>query len=1219
MNYWKYILLVTFTCFAFFNAKSQGVDEIWYFGNNAGISFSGGVPSVLINSASSCPDITATALDTLGNLLFYTNGVNVWNSNHVVMNGGNNIGGNGTAGNTAVIVPKPGSPNIFYIFTPTAYGGNLKYVTVDMSLSGGLGSVTSTSTFLASSLTEKLYMVSNCAIGTNWLIAHQTNSNQYKVFPITSSGIGSPVITAIGTSLISPNGQIEYCKATSKIAIASYDDQIFEVLDFDVNTGVLSNPITLSNHFRAWGVAFSPDGSKLYTTQWTLSTVNQFDLNAGSAAAINASNTLVGTVTGPNSSYRAGYLQLGPDNRIYIAKFDDDYVATINNPNSLGLACNFVDNSLFLNGKICQAGFSICISPQSADTINFTSINTCLNSATQFTGPPNLTSYIWDFNDPSSGANNISTLQNPSHIFTTPGTYNVKLIGTGTCVNDSITQQIIIPAQTQTIAPSDTTICQSDSVLVIASGGNTYQWNNGITSTNDTIYIHTSNSTQFVVTAWNGNCPSLPDTFNVSVSPVINLLVSGITNICQGDSLILIASGNSSAYVWSGLSISTNDTLTFIPNASGTLFIQGTNNCDTEIDSLNINVFSLPTVNFVNTGPYCVNNDVQFSYAGTSVLNYLWDFNDLSSGINNSSNLQNPTHNYLASGTYNVTLIGTNNCGTDTIIQQIVIPAQTQTIAPSDTIICQNDSILLIASGGTTYQWNNGITSTNDSIYIQVSNLTQFIVSAVNGNCPSIPDTFSVGLSPLITAQITGSNSLCLGDTISLVASGNSPNYQWFGLNSSNNDTIFISPVSNGMIYLQGNNNICNSIIDSVFITIASSPTASFISTGPYCNNANIAFSFTGNSASSFAWNFGDPSSGNLNTSILQNPFHNFNQTGNYNVSLVINNSCGTDTVNQNIVIGLGPIVTLPNDTSLCAGQTITLTANNGTIYNWTGDTIANSNAITISPTHNSTYLLNVSDGVCFGPVDTIVVSVIEPNAVHIVGEQVYCTGDTVVLFGQGATNFLWNAFGNIYSGTSLELIPSSSGYIFASPFNAVCPAITDSFYVNLSPKSNSNFSYVVDTCNSKIIFSNHSAGLPFHYWNFGNGIESNETNPQLEITENGDYFITLISNPNSNCADTISTNFYLDNVIGNNYFVPNSFTPNDDDLNEVFKITTANKCRYFNLKIFNRWGNCIHTTQGYEVIWDGRYKGNIVPTGVYVYLLNDGSKEVGGTVTLFK
>lgn len=1219
MPNWKYFLLLTLNFLAFIEGKSQGADELWYFGNNAGIRFSAGVPTVLTNSASTCADITATALDTLGNLLFYTNGVKVWNSNHAVMTGGSNIGGNVTAGNTAVIVPKPGSPDIFYIFTPTAFGGNLKYVMVDMSLSGGLGSVTTTSTFLASNLSEKVYVIGNCALGTYWLITHQTNSNQYKVFPITSSGIGSPVISAIGTNLTSPNGQIEYCKATSRIAIASYGDQIFEVLDFDINTGVLSNPITLPNHYRAWGVAFSPDGSKLYNTQWTFNTVYQFDLNAGSAAAINASNTLVGTVTCPNFTYMAGYLQLGPDNRIYITKFDDDYVATINNPNNLGLACNFVDNSLYLNGKICQAGFSLCISPRYSDTIQFTSVNTCFNTPTQFTGPPNLTTYTWNFDDPGSGANNTSNSQNPSHVFTAAGTYDVTLVGVGNCVNDSVTHQITITAPSSTIAPSDTIICQNDSVLAIAAGGITYQWNNGIASTNDSIYIQVSNTTQFVVTAINGNCPSVPDTFIVDVSPNVNLQVNGITNICQGDSLILIASGNSSSYQWSGLTNSINDTLAIVPNNSGTIYIQGTNICNSELDSVNVIVNTIPSVNFSNTGPYCANVNVPFSYTGNSVLNYSWNFGDSSAGGNNYSNLQNPSHNFLGAGTYNVTLIGSNNCGADTIAQQIIIPVPTQTIAPSDTMVCVNDSLLLVAAGGTSYQWNNGITSSNDSIYIQVLNPTQLIVTAMNGICPSIPDTVNIGIASVLTAQITGPNTVCLGNSITLIASGNSTNYQWSGINNSTNDTIIINPLAAGMLYLQGANNNCNSPADSVFISVETSPSANFSTTGPYCNNANVAFNFAGTTSSLFAWNFDDPGSGNLNISTQQNPFHNFAQNGNYNVTLIVSNACGTDTMSQNILIGLGPVVTLPDDTSLCAGQSITLTANAGSVYNWTGDIVSNSNSITISPVENSIYLLNVSDGICFGPVDTILISVIQPNDVHIVGENIYCIGDTVVLFGQGATNFYWNAFGNNYSGTSLELIAPASGYVFASPFNAVCPGIVDSFYVNISPRSKAVFSYLIDTCNGKILFDNQSLGSPFYHWSFGNGGESSESNPIMEITENGNYFITLITNPNSNCADTMSTDLYLNEVVSNNYFIPNTFTPNDDGLNEKFKITTANKCKYFTLKIYNRWGNNILSTEGYEVIWDGKYKGRDVPEGVYVYLLYDGLKEVAGTVTVLR
>ena len=124
--------------------KSQGPSNIWYFGNQAGLSFSTNPPTALTNSAMSAFEGCATISDDNGNLLFYTNGSLVWNRNHAPMPAGNGLFGNGAATQTAIIVPGPQSTTKYYIFTVDTNGGprGLCYSEVDMSLNGGLGDVT---------------------------------------------------------------------------------------------------------------------------------------------------------------------------------------------------------------------------------------------------------------------------------------------------------------------------------------------------------------------------------------------------------------------------------------------------------------------------------------------------------------------------------------------------------------------------------------------------------------------------------------------------------------------------------------------------------------------------------------------------------------------------------------------------------------------------------------------------------------------------------------------------------------------------------------------------------------------------------------------------------------------------------------------------------------------------------------------------------------------
>jgi hypothetical protein len=154
-------------------------------------------------------------------------------------------------------------------------------------------------------------------------------------------------------------GQISATQNGNKLVVAIFDLNVYELFDFDRSTGVLSNLITISSCPKAWGAEFSPNGNALYTTQWGGSgaaDVRQFDLSSNNQTTINASATIIGTATSPDPNYKAGYLQIGPDNKIYLAKFTSGYVGVINSPNTVGTGCNYIDNGVYLSGKTCEAG-----------------------------------------------------------------------------------------------------------------------------------------------------------------------------------------------------------------------------------------------------------------------------------------------------------------------------------------------------------------------------------------------------------------------------------------------------------------------------------------------------------------------------------------------------------------------------------------------------------------------------------------------------------------------------------------------------------------------------------------------------------------------------------------------------------------------------------------------------------------------------------------------
>ena len=311
----------------------------------------------------------ASISDSAGNILFYTgptqpNICTVFDASHDTMMNGDSLDCGFSSTQSVTIVPKPNSCDIYYIFT-TAHeceSDGLKYSEVDMSLNGGLGAVTVKNIPLYTPAAEKVAAVKH-ANGTDyWLVAHQCLSDTFLVYLITNAGV-SPVPVKTGIGSVHENighGQLKFYTDGSKLANPIQSIDTVDLFDFDKSNGAISNAMSFDFSFNTqpYGAEFSPDQSKLYVGVLGPSLIWQFDLTAGNQAAINASKTLIGSTI---ATGRANHLQLGPDNKIYIAKSGNGYLAVINDPDSLGAACNFVENGFFLSGKLSRRGLPAII------------------------------------------------------------------------------------------------------------------------------------------------------------------------------------------------------------------------------------------------------------------------------------------------------------------------------------------------------------------------------------------------------------------------------------------------------------------------------------------------------------------------------------------------------------------------------------------------------------------------------------------------------------------------------------------------------------------------------------------------------------------------------------------------------------------------------------------------------------------------------------------
>ena len=382
-------IIILIICFiASYNAFSQKEASNWYFGNNAGIRFNpNGTISELTDGQLSTDEGCTTISDANGNLLFYTDGITVWDRLHRPMPNANGLTGNGLFGDpsssqSAIVIPKPKDPNIYYIFTvDTSLNGDpdrgFNYSEVDMRLNGAFGDVTSKNINLLANSSEKISaVVKDCETESLWVITFSslngattdTLFNTFHAYEVTDMGINTaPMSSTFNNLFVSDQrGYLKLSPDGTKLVCANSIDGLF-LYDFDVNTGMVSNQTQININFSPpgkqqspYGVEFSQSNDILYVSTYYNTETNQ-DFNDPSKqygsllqydlTATNISSTEV--IIDQRQMYR-GSLQLGPDGRIYRAMsitypMGSPYLSVINNPNVLGASCNYEHNAIRLS------------------------------------------------------------------------------------------------------------------------------------------------------------------------------------------------------------------------------------------------------------------------------------------------------------------------------------------------------------------------------------------------------------------------------------------------------------------------------------------------------------------------------------------------------------------------------------------------------------------------------------------------------------------------------------------------------------------------------------------------------------------------------------------------------------------------------------------------------------------------------------------------------
>lgn len=331
--------------------------NIWYFGMNAGLDFTNGNPVALTNGVMQASEGAAVACDDNGNLQFYTNGGDlpytgaVWNKNHQAMPNGF-LGHTGCASSIQSSLPVnlPGSRSIYYLFTTDCYENGfengLNYSIIDMTLDGGLGDVVEKGNLLTRNTTESLCAALHANGKEYWIITHKVDTDSFYVFRLTSNGITGVVKSRVGFVADESAGEIKVSNNGQRLVFAGNYTST-GLFDFDAATGVVSNYRNLGvvNGFTA---CFSPNCELLYVSNFIGQKIYQFDMLAHD---VSASKTLIATPY----NY-VGSLQLGPDDKIYGAVRNSQYLAVISRPNIRGVDCGYNENGVHLGGKLSKYG-----------------------------------------------------------------------------------------------------------------------------------------------------------------------------------------------------------------------------------------------------------------------------------------------------------------------------------------------------------------------------------------------------------------------------------------------------------------------------------------------------------------------------------------------------------------------------------------------------------------------------------------------------------------------------------------------------------------------------------------------------------------------------------------------------------------------------------------------------------------------------------------------
>ncbi len=576
--------------------------------------------------------------------------------------------------------------------------------------------------------------------------------------------------------------------------------------------------------------------------------------------------------------------------------------------------------------------------------------------------------------------------------------------------------------------------------------------------------------------------------------------------------------------------------------------------------SVTILVNPLPII-MANTSqnPICLGDSTQLTGGGT--LTYVWD-----NGVTNGSWVSP-----IVNTTYQVTGTDINGC-VDSNTVTINVTTNPIVGATADTnMMCFGDSVLLNGTGATTYVWNNGAI---DNAYISPAVTTTYTVTGSVGSCA---DTASILITvnqlPIVLANVTD-NPICLNDSTALFGSG-AVTYAWD--NGVVDNTYFFPSITLLYTVTGSDANNCENTDTITFVLNALPAVVANATSLILCEGDSTQL--TGSGANTYVWDNG----------VMDGDWAIPLATTTYELIGTDVNGC-IDTTTISITVNPNPDVTITaSTTGLCIGDPVTLNGNGANTYVWNNGVTDN---VAFNPTLTNTYFVTGTNG--FGCIDTASVQVVVNNLPNVTANASSlggCEGDPLTLNGGGAQSYIWdNAVTN-----GVTFIPVVAALYAVTGTDANGCMNTASVFVDFYPAFPLSLGPDTIVCPQEPIALFANDVFSFYQWSNGSNFPS--------ITINTDGIYTLTVNDINGCVYTDDINVELAEDCFVTLFIPNAFTPNNDEHNRYFR-TTGSYIKFFHMEIYDRWGELVYVTDDIDAHWDGTYGGKICPQGLYTYVV---------------